>query len=195
MWRVISYGDGPFCHFYGEGLDKVSTMYPESTYLTEQGRAALEAELEQLKNVERIDLIERLADAKTGGDWMDSSEHTLVEEQLAFVEARIRQLERLLATAEIIPPDSDPLVINLGDTVVLKADDGRLETYTIVGSPESDPASGRISNNSPLGKALLSRRVGDDVLVHAPAGDLRFRVVALEPPCPEEERRPASKES
>lgn len=178
----------PVLPLTGEGLEKVSTMYFQRTYVTEKGRAALEAELEQLQTVERIELIERLADAKTGGDWMDSAEHTLVEEQLAFVEARIRDLEGLLASAVIIPPDPDPLRINLGDTVVLKADDGQMETYTIVGSPESDPAAGRISNESPLGQALLSRRVGDDVVVHAPVGDLRFLVVALEPPCPEEAR-------
>ena len=163
-------------------------MITKRTYVTVQGLASLQDELAQLQEVNRMELIERLADAKTGGDWMDSAEHTLVEEQLAFVEARIRELEALLATAEIIPPDPDPVRVNLGDTVVLKAVGGEIETYTIVGSPETDPEAGFISNESPLGKALLDHQVGDDVLVHAPAGDLHYRVVALEPPCPEESK-------
>lgn len=154
-------------------------MITKPNYMTEQGHARLQAELERLQNVDRLELIERLAEAKTGGDWTDSAEHTLVEEELAFVEARIRELETMLATAEIIPPDPDPARINVGDTVMLKTDDGEVETYTIVGAAETDPAAGLISNESPLGKALLNQRVGDEVLVHAPAGDLRFRVVAL----------------
>lgn len=156
------------------------------TYVTEQGLASLQAELAQLENVERLELIDRLADAKTGGDWMDSAEHTLVEEELAFVEARIRELRAILGAAEIIPPDPDPVRVNVGDTVVVKAEDGEPETYTIVGSAETDPQAGRISNESPLGKALLNHKAGDDVWVEAPAGKFRFRVIALEPPCPDE---------
>jgi len=166
----------------------MNKMITKCTYVTEQGLASLQEELEQLQKVERLELIERLADAKTGGDWMDSAEHTLVEEELAFVEARIRQLQAMIGTAEIIPPDPDPIRVNLGDTVVVKASGGEIETYTIVGSAETDPKVGLISNESPLGKALLNHKVGDEVLVHAPAGDLQFRVVALGPPHPEEKQ-------
>jgi len=152
-------------------------MLTKTNYMTEQGLARLQAELERLRNVDRFELIERLADAKTGGDWMDSAEHTLVQRELSFVEARIRELEIMLDTATIIPHDPDPERVNVGGTVMLETTDGDVETYTIVGAAETDPAAGLISNESPLGKALLNRRVGDEVLVRAPAGDVRFRVL------------------
>ena len=148
-------------------------------YVTEQGLARMQAELERLRTVDRLEIIECLEEAKTGGDWMDSAEHTLVEEELAFVEARIRELEAMLARAQIIPPDPDPARVNIGDTVVLETTDGQVETYTIVGVAETDPDAGLISNESPLGRALLNHQVGDEVLVHAPGGDLSFRLVAL----------------
>lgn len=154
-------------------------MLTKTNYMTAEGLVRLQAELERLRNVDRLDLIERLADAKTGGDWMDSAEHTLVQKELSFVEARIRELEILLDTATIIPQDSDPDRVNVGGTVMLETADGDVETYTIVGAAETDPAAGLISNESPLGQALLNRRVGDEVLVHAPAGDVRFRVLDL----------------
>ena len=155
-------------------------MGSEHVYLTKEGQAQLQVELEQLRDVERLELIERLAEAKAGGDWMDNTEHGLVEDELAFVEARIRELEYMLKTARLIPPDSDPIRINVGDTVMLEVDGGQLERYTIVGSVETDPAAGKISNESPLGRALLDHQVGDELEIQAPAGPLRVRVVALE---------------
>lgn len=154
-------------------------MLTKTNYLTAQGLTRLQAELEQLRTVDRLDLIERLADAKTGGDWMDCAEHTLVQRELSFVEARIRELEVMLDTAEIIPAGCDSDRVSVGGTVVLETAEGDVETYTIVGAAETDPAAGRISNESPLGQALLNRRVGDEVVVSAPAGDVRFRLVDL----------------
>ena len=148
-------------------------------YVTERGLTKLQDELARLQNEERLDLIDRLAEVTSGGDWMDNAERTLIEEELGFVEARIRELEGILSTAEIIPPDRDPDRVNLGDTVVLETEEGETESYTIVGASETDPQAGLISHESPLGKALLDHRVGDDVVAHAPAGDLRMRVVAL----------------
>ena len=154
-------------------------MFAKVNYMTEQGLTRMQAELQRLQSVDRLELIERLADAKTGGDWMDSAEHTLVQRELSFVEARIRELEVMLDTAEIIPLDPDPERVNVGGTVVLETADGEVETYTIVGAAETDPAAGLISNESPLGQALLDRRVGDEVVVQAPAGDVHFRVVEV----------------
>lgn len=154
-------------------------MLTKTNYVTEKGLTRLRAELDRLRNVDRLELIERLADAKTGGDWMDSAEHTLVQRELSFVEARIRELEVMLDSATIIPTDPDPERVNVGGTVVLETAEGDVETYTIVGAAETDPAAGLISNESPLGKALLNRRVGDEVLVSAPAGEVRFRLVDL----------------
>ncbi len=159
-------------------------MITRPYYLTEQGLAQLQAELERLRTVERIELIERLAESDTGGDWMDSAEHTLVESDLAFLEARIRELEDQLAAAVLIPPDPDPARINVGDTVLLEDEEGERVRYTIVGPAETDPAAGLISNESPLGHELLNHEVGDKITVHAPAGDLHFKVVAIEPHWP-----------
>lgn len=156
-------------------------MTAKPYYLTEQGLATLKAELEQLRTVERLELIERLAEADTGGDWMDSAEHTLVAEELAYVEARIRELEQKLDAAVIIPPDPDPDRINVGDTVILETEEGERIRYTIVGPAETDPAAGLISNESPLGHRLLSHEVGDEVVVDAPSGVLHFKVIAIEP--------------
>lgn len=154
-------------------------MIMNRNYVTEEGLTQLQAELERLQSEDRLELIERLADATTGGDWMDSAERTLVEGELAFVEARIRELELILATAEIIPPDPDPERINVGDTVLLEDDDGERESYTIVGAAETDPEAGRISYQSPLGQALLDHKVGDEIVVHAPGGERRLRVLSL----------------
>ena len=153
-------------------------MITKPVYLTEEGRSRLQAELEQLRDVERLERIEQLADAKTGGDWMDSTEHALLEDELAFVETRIRELEYTLSAAELIPPDPDPARINIGDTVLVEID-GVVEQYMIVGGFEADPAAGRISNESPLGRALLDHQAGDEVTIAAPAGQLRARVVAI----------------
>lgn len=154
-------------------------MRTNRNYVTEQGLVQLETELERLKHEERLDLIERLAEVSDGGDWMDNAERTLIEGELAFVEARIRELEDILATAEIIPPDPDPSRINVGDTVVLEANDGEHETYTIVGVAETDPEAGRISYKSPLGKALLNHQLGDEIVVRTPGGDRHLRVIGL----------------
>jgi transcription elongation factor GreA len=163
------------------GRRQVTVMMTKPFYLTEQGWAQLLAELERLRTVERMRLIEALGEADTGGDWMDSAEHTLVESDLAFVEARIRELEAQLDAAVLIPEDPDPARINVGDTVLLLDEEGEHERYTIVGPAETDPAAGLISNESPLGHELLNHEVGDEVTVHAPAGDLHFKVVAIEP--------------
>ncbi|HZD10066.1 MAG TPA: transcription elongation factor GreA [Candidatus Binatia bacterium] len=155
-------------------------MNTKPIYLTKDGLVELQAELKRLRNVDRLELIERLQDATTGGDWTDSTERLLVEEELALVEARIRELQQMLAVAEIIPPDPDPFRVNVGDTVALENGDGQVERYTIVGSLETDPAAGLISNESPLGQALLGCHQGDEVSIQAPAGIMRFRIVALE---------------
>ena len=156
-------------------------MVTKPYYLTENGLAQLQAELARLRDVERLELIEQLGEADTGGDWMDSAEHNLVVSELALVEARIRDLEDQLDAAVLIPPDPDPERINVGDTVLLEDPEGEEARYTIVGPAESDPAAGLISNESPLGQSLLGHAPGDDITVRAPAGDLHFRVLAIEP--------------
>jgi transcription elongation factor GreA len=147
-------------------------------YMTSKGRANLEAELAFLRDVKRLEVIERLQEAKGGGDWMDSTEYMLIEEELAFVNGRIQELEDMLNHAHIIGTEQDASIINVGDTVIIQDSEGEIEEYTIVGVAEANPTVGLISNESPLGSALLGHTVNDEVLVTAPAGIMRYRVVA-----------------
>lgn len=153
-------------------------MSTKPVYVTPKGLAGLKDELQQLKDVERAELVERLHEAKEGSDWMDNSEYRLIEDELGFVEGRIQEIEHMLSVAQIIEPDEDESTVGLGDTAVIQAN-GELEEYTIVGVAESSPTEGLISNESPLGRALLDRRVGEDVLVKAPNGDFEVRIVAV----------------
>ena len=109
---------------------------------------------------------------------MDNSEYRLIEDELGFIEGRIQEIERMLSVAQVIEPDKDESTVGLGDTAVIQAN-GELEEYTIVGVAESSPAEGLISNESPLGRALLKRQVGEDVIVEAPSGSFRVRIVAV----------------
>ncbi|HEX6386165.1 MAG TPA: transcription elongation factor GreA [Anaerolineae bacterium] len=154
-------------------------MFDKPVYVTAAGLAQLKADLEHLRNVERPEIIERLQTAQEDGDWMDNTEVMLIREDLAFVEARIDELERMLANVQLIEASPDDSVIDIGDTAVIQANGNALETYTIVGVAEADPARGLISNESPLGHALLNHKVGDEVIVKVPDGVLRFRVVAV----------------
>lgn len=153
-------------------------MIQKPVYVTPKGLIDLQQELHELKDVKRAEVVERLHEAKEGSDWMDNSEYRLIEDELGFIEGRIQELEDMLAAARVITPDDDEDTVSLGDTAVIQAD-GELEEYTIVGVAEASPAEGLISNESPLGRALLDHRVGDDVLVVAPSGTFTVRIVAV----------------
>ncbi|MBX3057939.1 MAG: transcription elongation factor GreA [Anaerolineae bacterium] len=148
-------------------------------YLTEKGRAELAAELAYLQDNKRLETIARLQEARGGGDWMDNTEHMLIEEELAFVDARIQEISYMLDHAQLIEPGNEDNQVDVGETVIIQADDGEMEEYTIVGVAEADPGRGFISNESPLGHALLNHKVGDEVIVKAPIGELHYRIVAL----------------
>lgn len=148
-------------------------------YLTERGRTELETELVYLQNKKRLETIARLQEARGGGDWMDNTEHMLIEEELAFVDARIQDISYMLDHAQLIEPGNEDSQVDVGETVIIQADDGEMEEYTIVGVAEADPGRGFISNESPLGHALLHHKVGDEVIVKAPMGQLHYRIVAL----------------
>ena len=154
-------------------------MQEKTVYVTPQGKEDLEKELEHLRDEERPKIIDQLAEVKSGGDWMENTEVMMVEDELAFVDGRIHELEEMLLDAEIIKPDHDNTIVNIGDTVVIECDDGELETYTIVGVAEANPTDGFISNESPMGQALLKHKVGEAVVVKAPAGEQRFRIVRV----------------
>jgi transcription elongation factor GreA len=154
-------------------------MQDRPVYVTTKGKAELEEELEHLRMVERQRVIDLLHEVKNGGDWMENTEQMLYENELNFVDRRIAELEDMLADAELIEHDQDNTTVNIGDTVVIEDEEGERDTYRIVGYAETNPSEGLISNESPTGLALLKRHVGEEVIVQAPAGEIKYRIVAV----------------
>jgi transcription elongation factor GreA len=156
-------------------------MSEQQTFLTREGLKKLEEELEHLRTIRRAQVAERLHDAQEDGELIENAEYEDAKNEQAFVEGRILALESMLSNAVIIQDGGPEGVVSLGSKVTIRENGGgRPEIYQLVGAAEANPKQGRISNESPLGKALLGRRVGDEVKVNAPAGTLSFRVVAIE---------------
>ena len=156
-------------------------MSEQTTYLTREGLKKLQDELEYLRTVKRYEVAERLHAAMDEGDIDENAEYDEAKNEQAFVEGRILTLEAMLKNYVLIEERAkDTEEVSLGSTVTVVEADNPPETYHLVGAAEADPTKGRISNESPLGQALIGRRVGDTVQVSAPAGLLTFRIVALE---------------
>ncbi len=155
-------------------------MTEQVTYLTREGLKKLEEELEYLRTVRRHEVADRLHQAMEDGELIENAEYEAAKNEQAFVEGRIITVEVLLSEAVIIEDDGPTNVVRVGATVKVQEDGSKPEEYTIVGAAEANPAKGLISNESPLGKALLGRKVGDDVKVNAPAGVLSFKVMKIE---------------
>jgi transcription elongation factor GreA len=152
----------------------------DQTFLTREGLKKLEEELEHLRTVRRAQVAERLHNAQEDGELIENAEYEDAKNEQAFVEGRILTLEAMLSNAVIIKDNGPEGVVALGSKITVKENGGRPEVYMLVGAAEASPKEGRISNESPLGRALLGRRVGDEVKVNAPAGTLSFRVVAID---------------
>jgi len=154
-----------------------------ATYLTQEGYDKLQKELDFLRTTKRQEVAERLHEAMEGGELIENAEYEAAKNEQAFVEGRIQELEIVLASAHIIDEataHSDPNVVQVGDTVVIQAegeDGGKPEEYTIVGAAEADPRKGKISNESPIGKAILNHRTGDVVTVEAPGGSFQVKIL------------------
>jgi transcription elongation factor GreA len=151
-----------------------------TTFLTRDGYRKLQDELDYLRTYKRQEIAERLHDAMDGGELIENAEYEAAKNEQAFVEGRIKELEILLATARVI--DESPSVaemVGIGTTVTIQEDGLDPEIYTIVGAAEANPASGRISNESPLGKALLNHKVGERVQVDAPAGAFAVSILKV----------------
>ncbi len=156
-------------------------MSEQPTFLTREGLKKLEEELLHLRNVRRVEVAERLHNAMEDGEIEENAEYEDAKNEQSFVEGRILTLETMLSNAVIIEDQrSDRGVVNVGNKVTIREDGGESESYTIVGPAEANPRTGRISNESPLGKALLDRKLGDTVKVNAPDGVLVFQIVAIE---------------
>ncbi len=155
---------------------------PNKTYLTAEGARKLREELDYLKSVKRLELAERLRFAIKQGDLSENADYAAAKEEQGFLEGRILELERTLRDIEILDEsDAAPELARLGTRVtVIEQGFSDRETFQLVGKAEADPAQGKISNESPLGQALLGKRVGDTVRVTAPGGETVFRIVAVE---------------
>jgi transcription elongation factor GreA len=152
----------------------------KGSYLTKEGRSKLEAELEHLRSVKRVGVADRIQKAKELGGTVDNAEYDDSKNEQAFVEGRILTLERIIDSAILIGDEathSDK--VNLGAHVTVLNQNKAEEEYTIVGSAEADPGQGRISNESPVGKALLNKKVGEDVNVDTPAGTVTLTISSI----------------
>ena len=138
--------------------------------LTREGHKKLKEELEYLRTVKRQEVAERLGEAMEGGELIEDAEYEAAKNEQAFVEGRIRELEALLANARIIEETGTHNVVEIAARVTIQEDGNEPEEYVIVGPAEANPAEGRISNESPLGRALMDHRTGDEVHVDAPGG-------------------------
>lgn len=170
----------PFAVFYRkkEKLHMVEKVYP----MTLEGKEKLEKELEELKTVKRGEIIERIKIARGFGDLSENSEYESAKDEQAFVEGRITTIENMIRFAQIIDNDGvDADEVSIGKTVTfIELPDGEEEEYTIVGSAEADPFSGKISNDSPIAQALIGKRKNDEVTIATPGGDMLVKIVKVE---------------
>lgn len=151
------------------------------TYLTREGYDKLQEELEYLRTVKRREVAERLHEAMEGGELIEDAEYEAAKNEQAFVEGRIHELETILANARIIDPSlSRSEIVQVGAKVTIQEGSNEPETYVIVGPAEANPREGRISNESPLGRALIDHRVGDEVRVDAPDGPFTVKILKVE---------------
>jgi transcription elongation factor GreA len=146
--------------------------------LTREGLDKLQSELEELLTVRRGEIAERIKYAKNFGDITENAEYEDAKNEQGMLEGRILTLEAMIRNAVIIEQDAQAGVVQVGSTVEVKDDDG-VQAFTIVGPAEVDVTAGKISMESPVGKALLGRRVGDRVDVQSPGGARQLRVVSV----------------
>jgi transcription elongation factor GreA len=147
--------------------------------LTKEGLDKLQKELDHLLTVGRAEVAQRIHDAKELVGAQNTPEYEDARNEQAFVEGRILTLENVIQNAVIIEAAHDHQRVSLGSTVTILNHKGNKDNYTIVGSAEADPKAGRISNESPVGLALLGKDLGDEVQVNAPAGVLRWTILEI----------------
>jgi transcription elongation factor GreA len=153
----------------------------DATYVSADGLARLQAEHDELVGTQRPAVIGRIKAAKELGDLKENADYSSAREEQSFLEGRIKAIEAVLRDATVIetPIGEAAARVMVGSTVSVEEDDGTTSTFAIVGSTEADPASGRISNVSPVGRALLGQSAGDTVVVTTPRGEIRYRITSL----------------
>jgi transcription elongation factor GreA len=153
-----------------------------TSFLTREGYRKLQEELDNLRTFKRQEIANRLHEAMEGGELIENAEYEAAKNEQAFVEGRIKELEVLLATARVID-ENHPVAhetIQVGTKVTIQEEGVEPEVYTIVGAAEANPSAGRVSNESPLGRALLNHKLNDLVVVDAPAGEFTVKVLKID---------------
>lgn len=151
----------------------------EAIYLTSERQDELRQELERLKTLGRQDVAKKLKQAKELGDLSENAEYQEAREEQRRLEQRIGQLEEILRQAVIIKKTGKPQTVRLGSVVKVQKE-GAAVGFTIVGSDEAEPAEGKISNESPIGRALLGKKIGDSVKVKTPRGEAEYQILSIE---------------
>ncbi len=154
-------------------------MTQKPVLLSKEGLKKLEDELEHLRTVRRLEVAERIQKAKELSDTQNNAEYDDAKNEQAFVEGRILTLETMIKNAIIISPRGASSQVQVGSTVTVVDPEGERQQFTIVGSAEASPGEGKISNESPIGKALLGKRIGEEVEVTIPAGRVKLTVVEI----------------
>lgn len=155
-------------------------MVQNKTFITKEGLESLQKELTELKTIRRRAVAERIQEAKELGDLSENAEYTEAKEEQAFVEGKIQEIEHLLKNVTVIKKTktvSDK--VDVGSTVTVQIQNGNQYRYTIVGANEANPSKGRISNESPIGKAFLNHKSGDVVNVPTPRGFVSYTIISL----------------
>lgn len=152
-----------------------------TTFLTKEGFQKLQDELDHLRTVKRQEVAERLHEAMEGGELIENAEYEAAKNEQAFVEGRIQEVDMILATARLIEENgkSKEGLAQIGSTVTIEEDGAPAETYTIVGVAEANPREGKISNESPIGKAVLGHKAGETLQVEAPGGHFKVKIVKV----------------
>ena len=153
-------------------------MNNKPTYISKEGLGKLRLELEAMVSVRRPEIAQRIHDAKEHGDLTENAEYEDAKNEQAFVEGRIQMVEALIKNATLIDEHHTNDHVQIGSTVKVSGPDGS-QTFTIVGSTEAKPTEGRISNESPVGRALLGKKKGENVTVQVPAGDIDYKIVSI----------------
>ncbi len=153
---------------------------PEPTYLTAEGEAKLKAELEELKGPRRQELSVRLRAAIQMGDLSENADYHQAKEDQGFLEGRIQELEHVLRNAVIIQKNGSKDIVSVGSHVTIQEGSFPAETYHVVGAKEADPRNGKISNELPIGRALMDHKVGEVVEVETPSGKIKLKILKIE---------------
>lgn len=156
-------------------------MADKSYQMTAEGKIQLEKELEDLKMVKRPEVINRIKIARSYGDLSENSEYSSAKDEQSVIESRISQIQEMLQYADVVDASNiDQDEVSVGKKVTFEEEGEEPETYIIVGSAESDPMSGKISNDSPIAKALLGKKVGDVVSIETPGGSFDVTITKVD---------------